>query len=551
MKDTLHIYTRVSTGVQEEKGTSLSSQRESGISYSGKHGFKHKVWNEGSQSSSKDDLDNRPVLTQLLHEVDEGNIKHIYVYNPDRLSRNQNTWGFIRYKLLQKEVVLHTPGGKYDLTDFTTNLMLGILSEISQYENKVRTERFRVGKLQRIREGRWKGGPPPYGYDLVDGELVPNKEQVKTVKWMFDRYNNGWSPDKIRMALLEKGILSPRGNGMWSEPSIRKVLSNTHYKGYWTYKDKKSGEVIHNKSPQILSATCIQMYDKVKKRRTRKVENPNGLREVSNQKHEYLLNNVLECGGCGSGFVGNIKKNQSSNYGCRRKFNKYRTREINFEPCSQKRYLNLTKTDIVVWEAVLEVVEKSHLFKEMTKKELLPSKSKKQEQKTEEKNINNKIKKLNKQLTTLQSAIVGQETQKVLVGSKNIDKVIEQLEKQRISLESEVEELQSRLSKMSENDKWVDWYNYFGRRMKKLREDDGISILEKKRFLEGLVDKIVVTENNNQEHTLKIMFRQPYVGDKLIYNDPDNKRKGYSLKDGKKVKTLTTSLSKKSLTNTG
>ena len=51
MKDTLHIYTRVSTGVQEEKGTSLSSQKDGGISYSKRHGFKHKVWNEGSQSS--------------------------------------------------------------------------------------------------------------------------------------------------------------------------------------------------------------------------------------------------------------------------------------------------------------------------------------------------------------------------------------------------------------------------------------------------------------------------------------------------------------------
>ena len=103
MKDTLHIYTRVSTGVQEEKGTSLSSQKDGGISYSKRHGFKHKVWNEGSQSSSKDDLDNGPVLTQLLHEVDEGNIKHIYVYHPERLSHNQNTWGFIRYKYFKKK----------------------------------------------------------------------------------------------------------------------------------------------------------------------------------------------------------------------------------------------------------------------------------------------------------------------------------------------------------------------------------------------------------------------------------------------------------------
>ena len=47
------------------------------------------------------------------------------------------------------------------------------------------------------------------------------------------------------------------------------------------------------------------------------------------------------------------------------------------------------------------------------------------------------------------------------------------------------------------------------------------------------------------------MKQAPVLNDKLIYNNPDNKRKGYSLKDGKKVKTLTTYLSKKSLKNTG
>ena len=34
-------------------------------------GFAHKVWNEGGQSSSKDDLANRPVLTELLSQIQE------------------------------------------------------------------------------------------------------------------------------------------------------------------------------------------------------------------------------------------------------------------------------------------------------------------------------------------------------------------------------------------------------------------------------------------------------------------------------------------------
>jgi DNA invertase Pin-like site-specific DNA recombinase len=107
MKETLHIYTRVSTSKQEVDGTSLETQKELGIERSKVLGMKYKVWNEGAESSSKDDLDNRPVITELLSEVEQGNVKHIYVWNTDRLSRNIQTWGMIRLRFIQKEVHLH------------------------------------------------------------------------------------------------------------------------------------------------------------------------------------------------------------------------------------------------------------------------------------------------------------------------------------------------------------------------------------------------------------------------------------------------------------
>ena len=62
MKETFHIYTRVSTSSQEEEGTSLETQLELGIERSKKLGMKHKVWNEGGQSSSKDDLGSSPIV---------------------------------------------------------------------------------------------------------------------------------------------------------------------------------------------------------------------------------------------------------------------------------------------------------------------------------------------------------------------------------------------------------------------------------------------------------------------------------------------------------
>ena len=44
MKETLHIYTRVSTAAQED-GASLDTQKDIGIAKSKELGMTHKVWN--------------------------------------------------------------------------------------------------------------------------------------------------------------------------------------------------------------------------------------------------------------------------------------------------------------------------------------------------------------------------------------------------------------------------------------------------------------------------------------------------------------------------
>ena len=43
---------------------------------------------------------------------------------------------------------------------------------------------------------------------------------------------------------LLKSNKTKRKKSIWSETSVRALLSNTHYKGYYKYTDKKSGETI-------------------------------------------------------------------------------------------------------------------------------------------------------------------------------------------------------------------------------------------------------------------------------------------------------------------
>ena len=62
IKEKLHIYTRVSSRIQDTDGTSLDTQKRLGIEKSKQLGFSYKVWNEGGASSNHEDLENRKIL---------------------------------------------------------------------------------------------------------------------------------------------------------------------------------------------------------------------------------------------------------------------------------------------------------------------------------------------------------------------------------------------------------------------------------------------------------------------------------------------------------
>ena len=96
--NTLHIYTRVSTVAQAEQGTSLESQRELGVKKAKELGFEFKVWNEGGRSSHHENITDRPELNALYVAMKAGQVKHLWVYDQSRLSRNDNGASVFRYE---------------------------------------------------------------------------------------------------------------------------------------------------------------------------------------------------------------------------------------------------------------------------------------------------------------------------------------------------------------------------------------------------------------------------------------------------------------------
>ena len=98
----------------------------------------------------------------------------------------------------QAGVALHSFTEKIDLSSATGRMFYNILGSFAQFYREQLAENVRMGMQQAVRQGKWVNRPKT-GYDLVDGELVPN-EMAPVVRRIFTLRGEGQSMGKIAEA---------------------------------------------------------------------------------------------------------------------------------------------------------------------------------------------------------------------------------------------------------------------------------------------------------------------------------------------------------------
>ena len=543
MKDTLHIYTRVSTAVQETDGSSLESQKDLGLKKSKELGMKHKVWNEGARSSHHEDLANRPKIVELLQEIEDGKVKHLFVYNNDRLSRNDQTQFIIKNAIMKNGVMLYTKDGTYDLNNPTDKLMKSLLDGVAEYDNAIRAERSRLGKMNKVRNGGWYGAPPPYGYKVADGKLAVHAEEGKTVKRIYNWFSKGKPIADIKSILDKEGVTARRG-GLFQTQSINRLMKNTHHIGYYTYTDKKTGETISCVCPSIVDETVWNNVQEIRQKIfARKGQN-------NRTQRFYLLRNLMYCEACGSQMSGRIHELRNERlYFCpnktrnwkKRKPNpnqRYKRGKVDGYGCTMNKSLNIPITDEFVWNSVKKAVQQSSILKEGFKNEVLNQKfSSDDEIKQELKNLKVKSNRLKSELTQVQTSIANVETSNMM---KKYDEVVYQKMSENLGQaldkkKDEIEQTRIRIKELGKEQKWLDWVEKYADQVGELGD---YTDAQRKEYLEGIVDSIKVSlDQHTKDHHLDVVFRLPLVDDGIEYIDEKNKNLGYEVIDGKKIQT--------------
>jgi hypothetical protein len=111
----------------------------------------------------------------------------------------------------------------------TINLCAGCHSKIHSH-HLLKTSEMTKAAMQKLKsEGKYTGGKPPYGYSLVDGDLVENEKEQETIRLTLKYKADGLSYRKISKVLAEAGRLS-RTSNTFDHRSIKQMGNENHNK---------------------------------------------------------------------------------------------------------------------------------------------------------------------------------------------------------------------------------------------------------------------------------------------------------------------------------
>lgn len=185
------IYTRKSTeeGLEQEFN-SLDAQRDSGEAYVASQ--QHEGWeclpNQYDDGGFTGGNMDRPAMQRLMADIEAGKIDCVVVYKVDRLSRSLLDFARIMEVFEKHNVSFVSVTQQFNTATSMGRLILHVLLSFAQFERELISERTRDKIAASRRKGKWWGGMPVIGYDVVERKLVVNEEEARIVREIFRLY---------------------------------------------------------------------------------------------------------------------------------------------------------------------------------------------------------------------------------------------------------------------------------------------------------------------------------------------------------------------------
>lgn len=558
MKETLHIYVRCSTDQQIE--SSIKRQTELGIKFSKELGMNYKVWSDGGKSGIKS-METREEWMDLMWEIEMGSVKHLWVEDYTRVTRNFEDQVKIDKLITENELQVYEGlqgNSLYQPNELSQRLIKVVTSLVGTEQKKDEIKKSIQGKIRKIKQGLHCRGMISYGFVKEGDYLVECKEESKWVKKIFKWYSNGKSLRWIEKELKVRGVKTKKGID-FGERSISIMLRNKEYITIYTYTDKTKDP--HRKNPKkypyedpskhdVYTLTNVprivtdELFYKCQKLLTNDKPQPT--------KHNYLLHGKIKCD-CGNSWVGrsiHSKGKYYLYYQCCNSLRRYDRNRIGSKSklykkdiCNKPPRISCEKIDTWVWDHLLYTLEHSSFIKEKVKKDLLGTKY---DTSSSRRRINSDLKEYNREIKSLEQSRVELLKEKYTYKLSELDfNDINQTITDRMNeVRSKLMKVQERERLLDKRSEWIDWISDHKKDIEEYRKITDLK--NKRRVLDTFINEIDISyDEETKQHDIRINYIYPLVNDSIEYvKNKKSKVKwdkwgnGYKVKKGDRLISL-------------
>lgn len=218
---------------QEEQLSSYENQVNYYREFISKHEDYELVDIYADEGISATNTKKRDAFNRLIQDCRAGKVDRILVKSISRFARN--TLDCIKYVRELKELGVGVTFEKenIDSLDSKGEVLLTILSSLAQDESRSISENATWGIRKKFERGEVRVNTTKFmGYDKDDnGRLIINPQQAETVKYIYEKFLEGYSPESIAKYLNDNEIPGWTGKANWYPSAIQKMLQNEKYKG--------------------------------------------------------------------------------------------------------------------------------------------------------------------------------------------------------------------------------------------------------------------------------------------------------------------------------
>ena len=178
-------------------------------------------------------VSSREGFQKMINDCMAGKIDIVLTKSISRFARNTvDTLHYVR-KLKEKNIAVIFEEEHINTLAMEGELMLTILSSVAQQEVSNTSSHVKKGIKMKLERGEMVGfnGCIGYDYDPNTQKITVNEEEAKIVRFIFEKYAEGYGASTIGKELQRRNIKTKRGLDRWSDTVITGIIKNEKYIG--------------------------------------------------------------------------------------------------------------------------------------------------------------------------------------------------------------------------------------------------------------------------------------------------------------------------------